>query len=153
MKHSTNSSAVGRTGDAEIDEAQLVRQLRARRVRLLTAYVFHVCWLTSTAAVAATDAVELALVTTLWITLITVPPVLIYSVSVHRACRAIDPHARSVGVMPIVFATVFLTPFESALILPARNLLISRRILERLDRDAIGKGKSGDSSREPPDTG
>ncbi len=120
-----------------VDEAVLVHRLRKRRIRLLTTYVFHVGWLTSTCAFAATDVVELAITTSLWLTLITVPPVLFYTVSVHKVCRAIDPHANSVGLIPVVLATIFLTPFESGLILPARNLLVPRRILQDRDRGAF----------------
>ena len=65
------------------------------------------------------------------LTLITVPPVLIYTVSVHKACRAIDPSARSVGLVPVILFTIFLTPLESGLILPFKNLWVSRCILNR----------------------
>ena len=82
-------------------------------------------------AFAATDAPQVGLTTSLWLTLITVPPVLLYTVSVHKACRAIDPAAKTVGWATIILFTVFLTPFESGLILPAKNLLVSRRILRK----------------------
>jgi hypothetical protein len=36
--------------------------------------------------------------------------------------------------MLIVLFTLFLTPFESGLILPARNLLVSRRMLRAWDK-------------------
>lgn len=98
-------------------------------MRLLKAYMLHVGWFFSTCAFAATDATQIGLTTSLLLTLITVPPVLIYSVSVHKACRAIDPSARTAGVVPIVIFTIFLTPFESGLVLPARNLWVSRKIL------------------------
>lgn len=98
-------------------------------MRLLKAYVLHVGWFFSTCAFAATDAAQIGLTTSLLLTLITVPPVLIYSVSVHKACRAIDPSARTAGIVPIVLFTIFLTPFESGLVLPARNLWLSRKIL------------------------
>jgi hypothetical protein len=115
-------------------EAELkIERLRRRRKRLLQAYLVHVGWLTSTCAFAASGTVELAITTSLWLVLITVPPVLVYTVSVHRACRAIDPRSRTVGLMPVILATMFLTPFESALILPAKNLWVSRSILRAWD--------------------
>jgi hypothetical protein len=98
-------------------------------MRLLKAYVLHVGWFFSTCAFAATDTAQIGLTTSLLLTLITVPPVLIYSVSVHNACRAIDPSARTAGIVPIVLFTILLTPFESGLVLPARNLWVSRKIL------------------------
>ncbi|MHB1654932.1 MAG: hypothetical protein ACYCSZ_01005 [Burkholderiales bacterium] len=82
-------------------------------------------------AFAATDAPQVGLTTSLWLALITVPPVLLYTVSVHKACRAIDPAAKTVGWATIILFTVFLTPFESGFILPAKNLLVSRRILRK----------------------
>ena len=125
--------------------ASLITKLRKRRVRLLAAYIFHVGWLASTCAFAAADAIEIATTTALWLTLITVPPVLFHAVSVHRACRAVDPKANSVGLIPIVLATVFLTPFESALILPAKNLLVSRRLLRAWDgRLKVPREEPGD---------
>jgi len=112
-----------------MEQALLIMQLRKKRLRLLKAYVLHVGWFFSTCAFAATDATQIGLTTSLLLTLLTVPPVLIYSVSVHKACRAIDPTARTAGIVPIILFTVFLTPFESGLILPARNLWVSRKIL------------------------
>ena len=111
-----------------------IERLRRTRKRLLQAYLIHVGWLTSTCAFAASDTMDLAITTSLWMVLITVPPVLVYTVSVHKACRAIDPRSRTVGLVPIILATVFLTPFESALVLPAKNLWVSRRILRAWDR-------------------
>lgn len=107
----------------------LIEHLRRRRSLLWKAYIVHVGWFTSTCAFAATDGTQAAIATSLWLTLITVPPVLFYTVSVHKACRAIDPAARSVGWVPVILATVLLTPLESGLVLPARNLWVSRRVL------------------------
>jgi hypothetical protein len=114
-----------------------IERLRRRRKRLMQAYLIHVGWLTSTCAFAASDAVNVAITTALWMVLITVPPVLIHTVLVHKACRAIDPRSGTVGWVPVVLATVFLTPFESALVLPAKNLWVSRCILRAWDRALI----------------
>ena len=111
-----------------------IERLRKRRKRLLQAYFIHVGWLTSTCAFAASDAIDLAITTSLWMVLITVPPVLVHTVSVHKACRAIDPRSGTVGWVPVILATVLLTPFESALVLPAKNLWVSRCILRAWDR-------------------
>ena len=110
------------------DQAALDR-LRAKRRRLMQAYVLHVGWFASTCAFAATDAMQIALSTAILMTLITVPPVLIYTVFVHRACRTIDPSAPTAGPVTVVIATVLLTPFESGLVLPARNLWIASKLL------------------------
>ncbi len=104
---------------------------------LLKAYIFHVGWFSSTFASAATETSQLALPTLLLLTLITVPPVLIYTVAVHKACRAIDPHASSVGLVPVILFTIFLTPFESGLVLPLKNLWVSRCILKAWEKALI----------------
>jgi len=100
---------------------------------LLKAYIFHVCWFFSTCASAATETSQVALPFLLLLTLITVPPVLIYTVSVHRVCDLIDPSARSVGLVSVILFTIFLTPFESGLVLPLKNLWVSRCILKAWD--------------------
>lgn len=120
-----------------MEESLLIERLRKKRLRLLKAYLFHVGWFTSTCASAATDASHSAVVTSLLLALITVPPVLLFTVDVHKACRKIDPTSRTYGLLPVILATVFLTSFESGLILPAKNLWISRRILRRWDK-ALG---------------
>ena len=117
-----------------MEKAVLIEKLRRKRSILLKVYVFHVGWFTSTCASAATDATQLALPALLLLTLITVPPVLFYTVSVHRACRAIDPSAHSVGIVPVILFTIFLTPFESGLVLPVKNLWVSRCILRAWER-------------------
>ncbi len=116
-----------------MEKALLIEQLRKKRMRLIKAYVLHVGWFFSTCAFAATDSAQPGLMTALLFTLITVPPVLLYTVSVHKACRAIDPGAHTAGWGQVVLVTVFLTPFESGLIMPAKNLWISRRILRAWD--------------------
>lgn len=116
-----------------MDHFEQIGTLRKKRSRLLKAYVLHVCWFFSTCASAATESTQLALPSLLLLTLITVPPVLFYTIAVHNACRSLDPLARSVGVIPVVLFTVFLTPFESGLVLPLRNLWISRCILRAWD--------------------
>ena len=111
--------------------AQLIKRLRKKRSVLLRVYIFHVGWFASTCASAATGAVEFALPTLLILTFITVPPVLIYTISVHKACRAIDSSARTFGFMPVILCTILLTPLESGLIMPLKNLWVSKRILRR----------------------
>jgi hypothetical protein len=106
-----------------------IEKLRKTRSRLMKAYIFHVGWFASSCASAATDAVVLPLSTLMLLTLITVPPVLIYTVSVHKACKEVDPKARTAGLWQVIFFSIFLTPLESGLVLPARNLWVSRRIL------------------------
>ena len=95
----------------------------------MKAYIFHVGWFASSCASAATDSITVPLPTLILLTLITVPPVLIYTVSVHKACKEVDPKARTAGLCQVVLFSIFLTPLESGLVLPARNLWVSRRIL------------------------
>jgi hypothetical protein len=112
-----------------MNKAILIERLRKKRLRLLKAYILHVGWFTSTCASAATDVTHIAMVTSLWLALITVPPVLFFTIDVHKACRLINPAAGTFGLIPVILATIFLTPLESGIILPAKNLWLSRRIL------------------------
>ena len=116
---------------------RLIEILRERRAILLKAYIFHVAWFSSTCAFAITDGSTIAFTTSFWLALLTVPPVLLYTVSVHKACRAIDSNSKTVGWKPIIIATLLLTPFESGLILPARNLWISRCMLRKWDNSRM----------------
>jgi len=120
-------------GVRAMETSVLIDKLRRKRSMLLKAYILHVGWFFSTCASAATETSQIALPTLLLLTLITVPPVLIYTVAVHRVCRSIDPCARSVGLLPVVLFTIFLTPFESGLVLPLKNLWVSRCILRAWD--------------------
>ena len=115
----------------------LIQELRKKRLRLLRAYVFHLAWFASSCASAATEVIPVGLPILLLITLITVPPVLIYTVTVHKACRAVDPRARSAGLIPVILFSVFLTPLESGLVLPLKNLWVSRCILRAWDKAKI----------------
>jgi hypothetical protein len=119
-----------------MEMALVVQHLRRKRIGLLRAYVLHVGWFASTCAFAATDTSQAGMTASFWLTLITVPVVLICTVTVHKACRAVDPTAHSVGWLAVIVATVCFTPFESGLILPARNLWVSRRILRAWDKSA-----------------
>lgn len=116
-----------------MERALLMARLRRRHRRLLQAYVLHVGLFASSCAFAAADATHASIATAMWLALITIPPVLLYTVLVHRSCRAIDPTARSVGLTSVILFTVFLTPYESSLVLPAKNLWVSRRILRAWD--------------------
>jgi hypothetical protein len=116
---------------------RLIEILRVRRAILLKAYIFHVAWFSSTCAFAITDGSTIAFTTSFWLALLTVPPVLLYTVSVHKTCRAIDSNSKTVGWKPIIIATLLLTPFESGLILPARNLWISRCMLRKWDNSRM----------------
>ena len=129
-------------------KTKLIERLRSKRSILLKTYFIHVGWFASTCAFAATDGSQIAITTSLWLALVTVPPVLIYTVLVHKACRAVDPNARSVGLTPVILATIFLTPIESGLVLPARNLWVSRCILRSWDKArTIGTSRP---ARPPP---
>lgn len=130
-----------------MEKSELFEKLRIKRSILLKAYVFHLTWFASTCASAATGATQLALPTLLILTLITVPPVLIYTVSVHKACRAIDSSARSVGLVPVILFTIFFTPLESGLMLPLKNLWVSRCILRRC-KALIGDSKQATPARD-----
>ena len=130
----------------------LIEKLRTKHKMLLKAYIFHVGWFTSTFASAATETTQLALPTLLILTLITVPPVLFYTVAVHKTCRAIEPSARSVGLWPVVICTILFTPFESGLVLPLKNLWVSRCILRTWDKALTRASSKGPSGRDAQKT-
>jgi hypothetical protein len=83
------------------------------------------------------------------LTLLTVPPVLIYTVRVHHLCRAIDPRAPTVGWVPVLVTTLALSPFESGLILPAKNLLAANRILKVHDSSLADPSVAADGLATP----
>lgn len=109
----------------------LITALRRRRRWLLKAYLLHVGCFMSTCALAATDSVHVSVATALWLVLVTIPPVLVYTVLVHRSCRRLDPAAPTVGVWKLAVVTVCFTPLESSLVLPVKNLVVSRRLLRK----------------------
>lgn len=111
------------------EKAVLVRQLRKASRTLVRAYLLHVFWFAAMCITAGMqwhkDGVEAAVL----LTLVTVLPVLFYTVRVHKLCRSIDPAAATVGWVPLLITTFVLSPFESGLIPPAKNLFAARRIL------------------------
>ena len=117
------------SGANTMNSHALIITLRRRRSLLLKAYVFHVGCFMSTCALAATDSVHATVASSLWMVLVTIPPVLLYTALVDRSCRRIDPAAATIGWLKIVLFTLFLTPIESSVVLPARNLWVSGRIL------------------------
>ena len=109
--------------------APLVRELEKARTALVRTYVLHVAWFSVMCALIGLRWSPHGLKVSVLLTLVTVPPVLFYTVRVHRLCRTLDPAARTVGLWPVVITTLLLSPFESGLILPARNLFAANRVL------------------------
>ncbi|MGB8377812.1 MAG: hypothetical protein WCE70_04985, partial [Rhodanobacteraceae bacterium] len=56
-----------------------------------------------------------------------------------------DPAAHTAGLLKVILFTILLTPYESSLVLPAKNLWISRRIVRALDGPAnnVGNRRGG----------
>jgi len=119
-------------------EKSLVATLVKQRRRRLLSYVVHVLWFTAMIVTAILHASRTTVATSIWLALITVPPVIVYAAIVHKTCRAIDPRARTIGLVPMILMTVFLTPFESGLIVPAKNLWVSGKLLKRLQGNGLG---------------
>jgi len=84
------------------------------------------------------------------LTLVTVPPVLYYTVSVHKLCRAIDPQARTVGWVPVLVTTFVLSPFESGLVLPLKNLLACNKVLRQAAVVAVESTEGAAASADGP---
>jgi hypothetical protein len=113
---------------------------------LIRAYVVHVAWFAIMLAFVSLQWAQQGLKASVLLTLLTVPPVLVYTVRVHHLCRAIDPKARTVGWVPVLVTTIALSPFESGLILPAKNLLAANRILKTHNSLAPDSSVTADGS-------
>lgn len=133
---------------------ELLSRLARTRTALIRTYLLHVVWFAVMCAFTALQWRQDGLKTSVLLTLLTVPPVLFYTVRAHRLCRALDPRARTVGLVPVLVTTVILSPFESGLVLPLKNLLVAHRIL-REARRAVGSDEEAStvasvgSAREP----
>lgn len=107
----------------------LIGQLQIARAGLIRTYVLHVAWFAAMSCFVGFQWNQRGLQASVLLTLVTVPPVLFYTVRVHNLCRAIDAKARTVGLIPVLVITLVLSPFESGLVLPAKNLLEANRLL------------------------
>lgn len=105
--------------------------LQQARAALWRAYGLHLAWFAIMCAFVAWHWHERGLQFSVLLTLLTVPPVLRRTVKVHRLSRALDPRARTLGWGPVLLVTLVLSPFESGLVLPLKNLWVSRRLLAR----------------------
>ncbi|WP_154656491.1 hypothetical protein [Novilysobacter defluvii] len=94
---------------------------------------------------ASTQASKTAIAFAILLALVTVPPVIAYATVVHRTCRSIDPRAKTIGLVPMLIMTVLFTPFESGLVVPAKNLWVSGKLL----REARLAGQAPNSSFKP----
>jgi len=112
-----------------MDRDELLRQLARTRTGLIRTYVLHFVWFAIMCTFTAMQWRHDGLKFSVFLTLLTVPPVLFYTVRAHRLCRALDPRARTVGLVPVLVTTIILSPFESGLVLPLKNLLVANRIL------------------------
>jgi len=110
-------------------DASLVPKLIEQRRRLLQSYLVHVAWFAVMIATAIAHSSKTVVASSIFLALITVPPVIAYAAAVHRTCRAIDPSAKTIGLVPMIIMTVVFTPFESGLVVPAKNLLVSGRLV------------------------
>lgn len=131
-----------------MDRDELLRQLARTRTGLIRTYVLHVSWFTIMCTATALQWRQDGLKTTVLLTLVTVPPVLVHTVRTHRLCRALDPRARTVGLVPVLITTVILSPFESGLVLPLKNLLVASRLLREARRAAPAR-RAGEAATEP----
>jgi hypothetical protein len=111
---------------------ELVQRLRVRRRRLLTAYLGFLSCFFFTGALAAADASSSALGPAILLVLVATLPILILNIGLHHAIRALRPAARSVGAKHAVVSALLFSPFEAALVLPAINLWVSRKVLREI---------------------
>lgn len=131
-------------------ESLRVRLLAARRM-LVRSYLLHLGWFAAMCAFTLMHWQQKGLQASVLFTLLTVPPVLYYTVRVHRLCRALDPTARTVGLVPVVVTTLLLSPFESGLILLLKNLLAAKAVLRRRADARTSPSPDGDGDARPDD--
>ena len=115
-----------------MDLVHKLDDLRKKRKKLLQSYMLHISWLTLSIVFIYFDTIHISMVCSILLTLVTIPPVFIYTISVHRACRGIDPYSSTSGAREIIIFSIFLTPMESALVLPIKNIVISKNIINSL---------------------
>lgn len=141
-------------GFAQVSEPSMddvrYRDMRQVRRALIRAYVLHVVWFTIMCVFVARHWSAHGLQASALLTLITVPPVLYYTVRLHTLCRAIDPRARTVGWVPVLITTFVLSPFESGLVLPLKNLLACNRLLRQAATAAGAATERAAASQEEP---
>lgn len=113
-----------------MEDARYSRLATLRRA-LIRAYALHVAWFAAMCAFVGWHWSQRGLQASVLLTLVTVPPVLYYTVEVHRLCRAVDPRSRTVGWVPVLITTLVLSPFESGLVLPLKNLLACNKLLRQ----------------------
>lgn len=102
--------------------------------QLMRAWILHACWFAAMCAAAWRYRDGIGLKVTVLLALLTVPPVLYHAARVHRLSRAVDPCARTIGLVPMLVMAVLFTPFEAGLIVPAKNLWEAKRILRGRSR-------------------
>jgi hypothetical protein len=108
-----------------------IERLKQARDGLVRTYVLHLAWFLAMCCFVAFRWADPGIRFSVVLVLLTVPPVLYYTVRTHHACRALDPKSRTVGLLPVLLTTIVLTPFESGLVLPLHNLLEANRQLRR----------------------
>ena len=123
-------------------EESLIPKLIKQRRRLLQSYLVHVAWFATMIVTAITHSSRAVVASSIFLALITVPPVIAYAAAVHRTCRAIDPSAKTIGIVPMIIMTVLFTPFESGLVVPAKNLLVSGKLLRERQAAAVRPNES-----------
>ena len=123
-------------------DTSLIPKLIKQRRRLLQSYVVHVIWFAAMITTAIAHSSRTIVAASIFLALITVPPVIAYATAVHRTCRTIDPSAKTIGLVPMIIMTVLFTPFESGLVVPAKNLLVSRKLLRQHQPAPTGSGAS-----------
>ena len=83
-------------------DASLIPELIKQRRRLLQSYVVHLAWFAAMIITAVAHSSRTVVASSIFLALITVPPVIVYAAAVHRTCREIDPSAKTIGLVPIV---------------------------------------------------
>jgi hypothetical protein len=115
-------------------EDLVIHALVKARAGLIRTYVLHIVWFMAMCAFLVIHRDDHNLKASIFLTVVTILPVSFYTIRVHRLCRSIDPAARTVGLVTVVITTLILSPFESGLVLPAKNLIAANRIL-RIHRE------------------
>lgn len=129
-----------------MNDANGFERLKTRRKRLLAAYDALLAMFAPSVAMAASGAPHAPVLVGAGLCALLALPLFVFTVAVHRAVQAVRPGAGSVRIKQLVFSVVVFTPIEAALVLPAINLVVSRRLLR-------ARAPSAHGSANPPPAG
>ena len=118
-----------------------IETLRLRCRRVVGFYLFFVLMLGSTCASAGTGLESAITISLLCCAAIATLPVIFLNIGLHHAIKLVSPNSSSAGSAQALFSSIVCTPFEAALVLPAINIVITRKILNKFSLEYPGPSR------------